>query len=93
MENTEYCISAYLGVYNNEFELTYSIHSKKDFDNNFENVKSELIDIEKISNIQELEKIMKKKLGIFLVENIAQIEQLSKELDKDFVENENEECL
>ncbi len=93
VENTEYCISAYLGVYNNEFELTYSIHSKKDFDNNFENVKSELIDIDKISDIQELEKIMKKKLGIFLVENIDQIEEVSKELDKDCAENENEECL
>ena len=36
---------------------------------------------------------MKKKLGIFLVENIDQIEEVSKELDKDCAENENEECL
>ncbi len=93
VENTKYCISAYLGVYNNEFELTYSIHSKKDFDNNFENVKAELINIDQISDIQELEKIMKKKLGIFLVENIGQIEEVSKELDKDCAENESEECL
>lgn len=93
VENTKYGISVYLGVYNNEFELTYSIHSKKDFDNNFENVKSELINIEEINDIQELERIMKKKLGIFLVENIEQIEQMSKELDKDCVENESEECL
>lgn len=93
VENTKYCISAYLGVYNNEFELTYSIHSKKDFDNNFENVKAELINIDQISDIQELEKIMKKKLGIFLVENIGQIEEVSKELDKDCAENGSEECL
>lgn len=93
VENTKYCISVYLGVYDNKFELTYSIHSKKNFDNNFENVESELIDIDKISNIQELERIMKRRLGLFLIKNIEQIEKLSKELDEDYTENENEECL
>lgn len=93
VENTKYCISVYLGVYDNKFELTYSIHSKKDFDNNLENIKSEVIDIDKINSIQELERIMKHKLGVFLVENIEQIEKLSKELDEDCIEDENDECL
>lgn len=93
VENIKYGISVYLGVYDNKFDLTFSIHSKKNFYDDLENITSEEINIDKINNIQELEKVMKMKLGVFLVENLEQIKKLSKKLDKEYIENENEECL
>lgn len=93
VENIKYGISVYLGVYDDKFDLTYSIDSKKNFYDDLENITSEEINIDKINNIQELEKVMKMKLGVFLVENLEQIKKLSKKLDKECIEDENDECL
>lgn len=93
VENIKYGISVYLGVYDDKFDLTYSIHSKKNFYDDLENITSEEINIDKINDIQELEKVMKMKLGVFLVENLEQIKKLSKKLDKECIEDENDECL
>lgn len=93
VENIKYGISVYLGVYDDKFDLTYSIDSKKNFYDDLENITSEEINIDKINNMQELEKVMKMKLGVFLVENLEQIKKLSKKLDKECIEDENDECL
>ena len=61
VECTEMNISAYLGVYNNQFELTFNIHNKNDF-NDFDNITATVLDLEKIKTQKELENIMKREL-------------------------------
>ncbi len=87
IENREAHVSAYLGVYDNEFLLTFSIHSQEDFDNNFMNLKAipDKISIKDIKNKDELETIMRSMLADFYNKSSKNIEILSKRLD----ENEN----
>ncbi|MDO5555125.1 MAG: hypothetical protein Q4G09_00280 [Clostridia bacterium] len=93
VENKMLSISAYLGVYDNEFGLTYSIHSSKNYDVDFENVLYEKIDIEKIKTKNELKKIMIEKSKCFYNENREMIELLSKELDIQYQEYEENQEL
>lgn len=92
VENERYSVSAYLGVYDGKFDLTYSIHGKNDFDKVFDNDSSEEIDMKKIDNIEELEKIMKVKLAEYFIENREYIENYSNKLDElEIIEIEEDE--
>lgn len=87
IENKDAHVSAYLGVYDNEFQLTFSIHSQNDFDNNFMNLRAipNKINIKDIKDKEELESVMKSMLIDFYNNSSENIEILSKRLD----ENEN----
>lgn len=87
IENREKRISAYLGVYNNEFELTYSVHSKSNFDSNLENIEAELIDISKINSEKELKDTMIAMTENFFKEKDKLIETLSNKLNVDDVKD------
>ena len=84
IENREKSISAYLGVYNDEFELTYSVHSKNDFDSNLENVAVELIDIAKINSEKELKDTMIAMTNNYFKDKEKIIETLSNRLNEDY---------
>jgi len=84
IENREKSISAYLGVYNDEFELTYSVHSKNDFDSNLENVAAELIDIAKINSEKELKDTMIAMTNNYFKDKEKIIETLSNRLNEDY---------
>ena len=64
--NESYSVSAYLGVYDRKYTLTYSVHDKEDFNNNLENICEEIVDFNKINTQQELEIFMKESLDIFI---------------------------
>lgn len=87
IENREALVSAYLGVYDNKFQVTFSIHSQTDFDNNFMNLRAvaDIINMKDINNKEELENLMKSMLNDFYNNSSENIEILSKRLD----ENEN----
>ena len=95
LEIKSYSISAYLGVYNGEFTLTYSIHDKNNFYDILENSYAETIDMKNISNVKELEKLMKDKLADYFINNREYIEEYSKELSEteNVVSSEDEEEL
>lgn len=83
-------ISVYLGVYDNKFQLTYSVHSRNDFDNNYENVLSEEINIDKIKDEKELKNIVIDKLDKFFIDKNKLIYTLSIDLDKENNEEQEE---
>ena len=85
IENREAHVSAYLGVYDNKFQLTYSIHSKNDYDNNFVNLKAipDEINIKDITTEQELEDAMKLLLRDFYNVSSIQIEEMAEKLNED----------
>lgn len=83
IENREKRISAYLGVYNNEFELTYSVHSKNDFDSNLENTEAEFIDMTKINSEKELKDTMISMTNNYFKDKDKLIETLSNRLNED----------
>lgn len=92
VENRDAHVSVYLGVYDNEFELTYSVHSKDDFDGNFENTIVEPIDLKDIKSEKELKELMESKLQNFYNSKLEIIEELSQRLDGDkTVEQEESE--
>lgn len=92
VENRDAHVSVYLGVYDNEFELTYSVHSKEDFDGNFENTIAEQISIKDIKSEKELKELMESKLENFYNSKLEVIEELSQRLDEDrTVEQEESE--
>lgn len=84
IENREKNISAYLGVYNNEFELTYSVHSKSDFDSNLENIAAELMDITKINSEKELKDTMIAMTNNYFKDKEKLIESLSNRLNEGY---------
>lgn len=84
IENREKNISAYLGVYNNEFELTYSVHSKSDFDSNLENIEAELIDMTKINSEKELKDTMIAMTNNYFKDKEKLIESLSNRLNEGY---------
>lgn len=81
LKDVQHSISAYLGVYDNKFYLTYSVHGKNNFDITFDNIKAEIIDINKINSLNELEMKMKQMMGLFFINNRDYIEKYSMELD------------
>lgn len=85
IENKKYNISAYLGVYDDEFQLTYCIHNKDDFENEFDNVMVDKLDISKIKDERDLEKTMINMLQNFY---ITQYEILNEEFN---INTKNEE--
>lgn len=92
LEDERHSISAYLGVYNDEFELTYSIHGKNDFNRVYDNSDAEYIDMDNINSIIELEKVMKTKLAEYFIENREYIEDYSRKLDElNIIEVEEDE--
>lgn len=94
IEHKQYCISAFLRLYKDNFYLVYNIHSNKDYriiENNFI---SEEININKINNIDELEKMIKLKMADFFIENRNYIEEISTKLnERKTLECEDEEEL
>ena len=93
-ENRSAHISVYLGVYDDKFQLTYSVHGTKEFDNNYQNVLSEEIDLDKIKDEKELKNIVIDKLDKFFIDTNKLIYTLSIDLDKENnVEQEESEEL
>jgi len=90
IENRETHVSAYLGVYDNQFQLTYSVHSKNDFDNNYENILADPLEIKDIENEEELKSLMQSKLENFYNSRTELIETLSKKLDEENTEEQEE---
>ncbi len=91
IEDEIHSISVYLGVYDEEFNLTYSIHSKKDFNDIWENSDAEVIEIKNLNSVDELEKFMKDKLAEYFIENREYIEKYSNELDESEMQEIDEE--
>ncbi len=85
VENRNAHISACLGVYDNKFQLTFSIHGQENFDENFINLKAIPVEvsIKDIKNKEELEDVMKSKLKDFYNKSSGNIEILSRKLDED----------
>lgn len=95
IENREAHVSAYLGVYDNEFQITINVHSQKDFDNNYMNLRaiSEKINIKDLKNKEDLETLMRTMLADFYYKCSKNIEILSKRLDEDEIKQEETEEL
>lgn len=91
IENKETHTSAYLGVYDNCFQLTYNVHSQNDFDNNYENIIVEPINMSDIKCEEELKEIMKNRLNDFYNSRSEFVEALSKKLDEGTVEEQEED--
>lgn len=90
VENRETHVSAYLGVYDNQIQLTYSVHSKTDFDNNYENILADPLEMKDIENEEELKNLMQSKLENFYNSKTELIETLSKKLDEENTEEQEE---
>lgn len=93
IENRETQLSAYLGVYDNKFQLTYSVHSQNDFDNNYENVSVESINMNNIESEMQLQETMKSMLNNFYNSRSELIEALSKKLNEENTEEQETEEL
>lgn len=92
LEDERHSVSAYLGVYDGDFDLTYSIHGKKDFNRVYDNSDAEHIDMNNIKSVGELEKVMKVKLAEYFIENREYIEDYSRKLDElNIIEIEEDE--
>lgn len=83
IENKEYNISTYLGVYESNYYLTFSVHSSKSYDIYFENTLTQKLDITKINSKEELEENMKKALSEFYNKAKVGIEKRIEELDEE----------
>lgn len=90
IENRETHVSAYLGVYDNEFQLTYSVHSQNDFDNNYENILVEPINMNNIKSKEQLKETMKSMLNNFYNSRSELIEESSRKLDEKNTEEQEE---
>ncbi len=93
IENKETHTSAYLGVYDNQFQLTYSVHSQNDFDNNYENIIADPINIKDIKSEKELKDLMESKLNDFYNSRKEYIETLSLKLNEENMEEQEDEEL
>lgn len=90
IENKETHTSAYLGVYDDEFQLTYSVHNQNDFDNNYENILVEPINMNNIKSENQLKEIMESMLDNFYNTRSELIEELSKKLNEENTEEMEE---
>lgn len=90
IENRETHTSAYLGVYDNQIQLTYSVHSQNNFDSIYENIASESININNIKSENDLERVMKSMLENFCHSRSEFIEELSKKLNEENTEEQEE---
>lgn len=88
IEHKPYCISAFLRLYKDNLYLAYNIHSNKDYRIIEDDLILEEINISKINNIDELEKMIKLKMADFFIENRNYIEEISTKLD----ERKTSEC-
>ena len=94
VENRDAHSSAYLGVYDGRFVVTYSVHSTKDFDKVFENTIIEYIDMNSIRNEEQLKGTLKSMLLKYYQGRDEVIEKLAEKLDEDInimEQDENEE--
>ena len=94
VENRDAHSSAYLGVYDGKFVVTYSVHSTKDFDKIFENTIIEYIDMNSIKNEEQLKETLKSMLLKYYQGRDEVIEKLAVKLDEDInilEQDENEE--
>lgn len=92
LEDEIHSVSVYLGVYDEKFALTYSIHGKNDFNRVYDNSSFDYIDMNNINSIEELKKEMKTRLAEYFIENREYIEDYSKKLDElNIIEVEEDE--
>lgn len=94
VENRDAHSSAYLGVYDGKFVVTYSVHSTKDFDKIFENTIIEYIDMNAIKNEEQLKETLKSMLLKYYQGRDEVIDKLAEKLDEDInviEQAENEE--
>lgn len=94
VENRDAHSSAYLGVYDGKFVVTYSVHSTKDFDKIFENTIIEYIDMNAIKNEEQLKGTLKSMLLKYYQGRDEVIDKLAEKLDEDInviEQAENEE--
>lgn len=94
VENRDIHSSAYLGVYDGKFVVTYSVHSTKDFDKIFENTIIEYIDMNTIKSEEQLKETLKSMLLKYYQGRDEVIDKLAKKLDEDInvmEQGENEE--
>lgn len=75
------CVSVYLGVYDNEFTLTFSIHSNQDYYGDFENMDCLIISLEDITTEEQLKNLMVQELKNFSLNYKEKIELYSKEIE------------